>query len=583
MKFLRVLFSALLILAFTLLSGCEWVDTEWAREDSDGDGIINYNDNCDTVANPDQADTDKDGIGDACDPDPGHDNDFFDAQPGEPAAQCPVGDYFVTFMPDGRLQIWNPETGLPAVQSDGAALLDASQTPLPGVFERDGDSPFWFFRPEDPELIVKVLSAADETNFWVLWGTCSNMVVPARNPANLKPYSSDNSNDVVQHADTSKPADNAPPYDDIRSVFVWYDGYPLTPETRPLISSGFAGNANPYLLQLFRDMELNYGFDDSWYPGRDGMAVPPRTLTESLRGMGPTPAQLEFTKALNMLLMYAAGYHPIQDTAESALPLRVKAKPALLPASAALQGFQLFSPGAWAAEPITVSAENFDIEFMGAWSGAAFDPGRGEFGVWAADGSVEITGGGKTVNLQGPGDGKTVAFSIIAADGTPSDQQSATPLDLGQQFGVYTAAMPKTLTFEIWLDGPFDPLEISQEMVDGLAWQLLLDMDGDANTGAQADFFAAQGLGFEIFFHSEGNTVVCSGTTAGGKSFDCPQDLFTVTYDPAGRVVMSALLDDLQVLAAQANVTLDPARLVWRVSHINHLQEGNPQDVFPNP
>ncbi|MFZ5880958.1 MAG: hypothetical protein ACOY0R_16445 [Chloroflexota bacterium] len=406
------------------------------------------------------------------------------------------------------------------------------------------------------------------------------MVVPARNPANLKPYSSDNSNDVVQHADTSKPADNAPPYDDIRSVFVWYDGYPLTPETRPLISSGFAGNANPYLLQLFRDMELNYGFDDSWYPGRDGMAVPPRTLTESLRGMGPTPAQLEFTKALNMLLMYAAGYHPIQDTAESALPLRVKAKPALLPASAALQGFQLFSPGAWAAEPITVSGENFDIEFIGAWSGAAFDPGRGEFGVWAADGSVEITGGGKTVSLQGPGDGEHLVLSVIAADGAPGDPQTVTPLELGERFGVYTAAMPGWLTFETWLGGPFTPFPPD---ADTLAWQILLDFDSDTATGKTGEFYAAQGLGYEVFFHSEGQSVFCGAVTASGEDFDCPQDLFRLMYDPAGRVVMSAQIADLQAIAEQAGVEWNPASLRWRFSHINHALEGNPQDVYPDP
>jgi DNA-binding beta-propeller fold protein YncE len=38
-------------------------------DDADGDGVLDDRDNCKGLANPDQTDTDRDGLGDACDPD----------------------------------------------------------------------------------------------------------------------------------------------------------------------------------------------------------------------------------------------------------------------------------------------------------------------------------------------------------------------------------------------------------------------------------------------------------------------------------------------------------------------------------
>lgn len=42
----------------------------WINADNDGDGVYNQKDNCKDVSNPDQADKNKNGVGDACEPKP---------------------------------------------------------------------------------------------------------------------------------------------------------------------------------------------------------------------------------------------------------------------------------------------------------------------------------------------------------------------------------------------------------------------------------------------------------------------------------------------------------------------------------
>ncbi|TDG11376.1 hypothetical protein E2F43_18490 [Seongchinamella unica] len=63
-----------LVQAFCLGNPADDNCTGFETEDRDGDGVIDSEDNCADVANPDQADADGDTIGDACDDSPGGDD-----------------------------------------------------------------------------------------------------------------------------------------------------------------------------------------------------------------------------------------------------------------------------------------------------------------------------------------------------------------------------------------------------------------------------------------------------------------------------------------------------------------------------
>lgn len=125
-------------------------------DDEDFDGILDSADNCQTKQNPDQADSDSDGAGNACDsepygPDPDHDS-FGAVVDNCPTVQNPIQ---IDSDDDGIGDACDPLPQGPDDDHDGAGIQvdNCLNVPNPGQEDTDRDG---FGDACDPEVILKV-------------------------------------------------------------------------------------------------------------------------------------------------------------------------------------------------------------------------------------------------------------------------------------------------------------------------------------------------------------------------------------------------------------------------------------------
>lgn len=119
---------------------CDPVADDGPTADADGDGVANEGDLCPTVADPDQRDFDRRGLGDACDPDQGADPTAGYRTPGTDHAPEASGDAYAT-VEDEPLVVPAPGVLGNDVDADGDPLAaEIVGEPVHGdvVLARDG-------------------------------------------------------------------------------------------------------------------------------------------------------------------------------------------------------------------------------------------------------------------------------------------------------------------------------------------------------------------------------------------------------------------------------------------------------------
>ncbi|RME08082.1 MAG: hypothetical protein D6803_02130 [Anaerolineae bacterium] len=164
---------------------------------------------------------------------------------------------------------------------------------------------------------------------------------------------------------------------------------------------------------------------------------------------------------------------------------------------------QVYWRGEWDAGPLYFATPNALIRLEGAWSAVLYNAQSGETALWLEAGQATLLGSGgqPAVEVQGPGDGETVALVMVSPDGEVGEPQPVGPDVLAERFGAANA-LSNYFTVVAVVSGPYPPEARSdpQTFWKDHPWAVLLDTDGDSETGFPAMFPHERGLGQDAVF-----------------------------------------------------------------------------------
>lgn len=384
-------------------------------------------------------------------------------------------------------------------------------------------------------------------------------------------------------------------YDDIQTVWLWMNGYPVFPQPGKrlipavMVEPSTAGTGGEGDLPLQEDLEpfagaapLIQAIENPGLPIPDPQAINP--MTDSVWAVpdgAPLPPE------------WVTGYgSDVQATAGSADTLFVIPEGQTYMSN--LHGAQVFWPWEWTFEPFEFHTPTVDIRTQGAWSGVLYDTESGTSYFWIERGNAEVLTGDDPVTVQGPDDGVHVALVVIDADGANVTEPEliAVPV-LREQFGLYSNGLAGQVSIMIKM-GEALPGPDAGAILGDLVFEILMDTDGDFETGMQRPFAQYEELGIDL--HMAFSLDLQRFCGAYGPAFDEDQDtwdtenyvscgspFYTVALSPDRQtVVIDMSWADLVAFVRSIGGSFDGEEFTWRVSHADYAQDPDMKDTFPD-